>query len=57
MPVVISEFEVMSEPPPESRQPGSEAAADSSQGKPLDPCALAAATRVLELRALRNWAH
>jgi hypothetical protein len=57
MPVVISEFEVIAEPQPEPRQAPSEAAPAPAQAKPLDPCALATAARVLETRALRNWAH
>jgi hypothetical protein len=57
MPVVISEFEVMAESAPEPRKGASEAAPEPAQAKPLDPCALATAVRVLELRALRNWAH
>lgn len=58
MPVVINEFEVVAESTPAPRRSGAEAPpAGSEDSKPLEPCAVAAALRTLEVQALRVWTH
>lgn len=57
MPVVINEFEVVTETPPASRQRGGEASAEAPPAPEIEPCAVAAVTRTLEVQALRVWAH
>ena len=57
MPVVINEFEVVTEPPPAERRSGSEAATGPHPPVPIAPPKLAAALRILKVQALRVWAH
>lgn len=57
MPVVINEFEVLSEPQPEPRKGAPEKAGEGASAEKLESCAVGAALRVLEVRALRTWAH
>jgi hypothetical protein len=58
VPVVINDFEVLSEPQPEARkaapEPGGEA---PPPAKTVELRAIGAALRVLEVHALRIWAH
>lgn len=58
MPVVINDFEVLSEPQPEARkalpEPGGEA---PPLAKTVEPRAICSALRVLDVQALRIWAH
>jgi hypothetical protein len=57
VPVVINEFQVLSEPQPEPRKDASASAGDGASGEKIEPCALAAALRRLDAHALRTWAH
>jgi hypothetical protein len=57
MPVVINEFEVVTEAPLPSRRGGSEPAAETPSPAAPDACSLARALRVLDERAMRVWAH
>jgi hypothetical protein len=58
VPVVINDFEVLSEPQPEARKAVSDAAnAAPLPAKTVEPRAICAALRVLEVQALRIWAH
>jgi hypothetical protein len=59
MPVVINEFEVVSEDQRAARPAGGEAPATAETGSRagLEPCAVASALRTLEAQALRVWAH
>jgi hypothetical protein len=58
MPVVINDFEVLSEPQPEARKAAPDAAGEAPPpAQTLEPRAICAALRVLELQALRTWAH
>lgn len=57
MPVVINDFEVLPAAAPAPRsQPGA-AAEQGAAKEELEPCAVAAAIRVLDTQALRSWAH
>jgi len=57
MPVVINDFEVLSEPQPEARKAPDSGGDAVPRDKTIDPCAVGAALRVLHLQALRTWAH
>ena len=57
MPVVINEFEVVTEPPAAERRGGGEATAEPHPPVPIAAPVLAAALRVLKVQALRVWAH
>jgi hypothetical protein len=57
VPVVINDFEVLSEPPPEARRAPESGGEAAPRDKAIDPRAVGAALRVLHLQALRTWAH
>ena len=57
MPVVINDFEVLSEPQPEARKAPDSGGDAAPNVKAIDPRAVGAALRVLHLQALRTWAH
>jgi hypothetical protein len=57
MPVVINEFDVLPEAPPEARPPAAEQGGGAAPSKAIEPCALASAQRVLHVGTLRVWAH
>ena len=57
MAVVINEFEVMPEAPPQARSTAPDPAGAAAPPDKLEPCTVAAALRVLDVRALRIWAH
>jgi len=57
VPVVINEFEVLPEPPPETRKTATEPTAEAASPQKIDPCALVSALRAREARTLRTWAH
>jgi hypothetical protein len=57
MPVVINEFEVMADARPAPPRGGGEAPAETPPAPSLEPCAVAAALRTLDVQALRVWAH
>lgn len=57
MPVVINEFEVLSEPPAASAQTQGQAPAEGSPREQLEPHDVQLAWRLLQCQALRVWAH
>jgi len=57
VPVVINDFEVLSEPQPEARRAPETGGDAAPRDKAVDPRAVGAALRVLHLQALRTWAH
>ncbi len=59
MPIVINEFEVVADTPPAPRGSGGAASGDAATPPVpvIEPCAVAAAMRTLEVQALRVWAH
>jgi hypothetical protein len=57
MPVVINDFQVVADAPPERSAGGGGAEGEGSPPEKVDPAALARALRADELRALRVWAH
>jgi hypothetical protein len=57
MPVVINEFEAVDQAP-QQRGPGDEvASAESGAARQIEPIDLWPALRVLEIHAVRAWAH
>jgi hypothetical protein len=57
MPVVINDFEVLSEPQPEARKAPDSGGDAVPRDKTIDPRAAGTALRVLHVQALRTWAH
>jgi hypothetical protein len=57
MPVVINDFEVLSEPQPEARKAPAGGSDAAPPDKAIDPRAVGTALRVLHVQALRTWAH
>jgi len=58
MAVVINEFEVLGEPGPAARQVAEGASdGEAAPPEPLAPQDVLLALRLLELQALRVWAH
>ena len=57
MPVVINEFEALSEAQPEARAPAGESPSEGKPPEQIEPCAVASALRILQEQALRAWAH
>jgi hypothetical protein len=56
MPVVISEFEVVADAQPAQRRNGG-GAEQPAPSAANEPCPTARTLRVLEVQALRVWAH
>jgi hypothetical protein len=57
VPVVINEFEVLQAPPAEPRRSTAETTDTAKPAEKIEPRAVASAVRVLEVQALRTWAH